>query len=64
VALIDSADTQVTIVKVAAHQGLGAMGAIGNNEADSAAKVAAQTAPRLATGSATWPHTGSVASCG
>jgi len=45
VALIDSADTQVTIAKVAAHQGLGAMGAIGNNEADSAAKLAAQTAP-------------------
>ena len=46
VALIDSAPCQVTIAnKVAAHQGLGAMGAIGNNEADCAAKLAAQTEP-------------------
>ena len=42
VALIDAAQTQVTIAKVAAHQGLGAMGAIGNNEADTAAKEAAR----------------------
>ena len=40
-----SAGSQVTIATVAAHQGLGAMGAIGNNEADCAAKLAAQTAP-------------------
>ena len=41
--IIDAADThQVTIAKVAAHQGLGAMGAIGNNEADTAAKEAAR----------------------
>ena len=45
VALIDSAPCQVTIVKVAAHQGPGAMGAVGNNEADNAAKLAAQKAP-------------------
>ena len=45
VALVDSAPCQVTIVKVAAHQGPGAMGAIGNNEADGAAKLAAQMAP-------------------
>ena len=42
VALIDAAPTQVTIAKVAAHQGVGAMGAIGNNEADAAAKEAAR----------------------
>ena len=42
VSLIDSAGGPVTIAKVAAHQGLGAMGAIGNNEADSAAKRAAR----------------------
>ena len=41
VELIDAAPSPVTIVKVAAHQGLGAMGAIGNNEADLAAKKAA-----------------------
>ena len=42
VAIIDVAQTQVTIAKVAAHQGLGAMGAIGNNEADVLAKEAAR----------------------
>ena len=42
VAQIEAADGPVTIAKVAAHQDLGAMGAIGNNEADDAAKRAAK----------------------
>ena len=42
VAEIDAADGPVTIAKVAAHQDLGAMGAIGNNEADAAARLAAK----------------------
>ena len=39
--LIRAAPCPITLVKVAAHQGPGALGAIGNNEADAGARLAA-----------------------